>query len=698
MKLRTRLTLFQVVTVAVTIVLLCFVFIEQITSYADQEAASYREEAMNKEKTMLTDFVSMARGTIDSYYKRSRDIEGLKKEKEEDLKRVVDAVYNQILDFQARYQGSMSRQRLLEEIGKLVVAARYDGDNYVWLNDLHHRMVAHPSAELLGKDLSGLKDVKGGYFVRDFTTMAREKGEGATSYYWAKPGETEPELKISYVRYIPSLELVVGTGAWIDEITTSMQEEAKAQVAEMRLGDGNYFFIMDEQGDIVMHPVDASLTGKNMLGVRDPKGNALFRDIVNVAKAEGKGFVSYWWPKPGKDAPMPKLTYVELFREWGWIVGMGVYVDTIDDMIAGKQAALDDTVNHMFLVLAGIALLIALGASVLSIFFARRITDTIGGEPEDIALIAGRVSRGDLTVEFVEGKRGIRGIYRAMRSMADKLGDVVLQVQQATENVSAGSQELSSSSQALSQGTTEQAAAVEEVNASIVQIAGSIRDNAENARKTDEIATGASAETQKGGVAVQRSVEVMREIADKVSSIEEIARQTNLLALNAAIEAARAGEQGKGFAVVAAEVRKLAERSGQIAGEVTELSAHSVEIAGQVGGLFERIVPEIQKTAELVSQISKACDEQDYGVQQVETAVQQLDTVIQQNATASEEMASTAEEFASQAEGLQATMAFFSVHGNGSGDGRGSRSVAVAAYKAPPLPPGSVPDDGFEKF
>lgn len=698
MKLRTRLTLFQVVSIAATIALLCLVFIQQINSYSAQEAADYRAEAMAKEKSMLNDYVGMAFGTINSYYQRSQDLEGLKREKAEDLKRVVDAVYNQIQDFQARHRDVMSQDELAGEISKLVVAARYEGDNYLWLNDLNHRMVAHPAAQMLGKDQSELKDVKGNFFVRDFTRMARNKGEGMTTYYWPKPGETEPKLKISYVRFIPSLQLVLGTGAWVDEITETMKREAKAQVSKMRLEDGNYFFIIDDRGTSVLNPVKPDTEGQNMINVKDPKGKAMFREMVDLAASEGQGFVDYCWPKPGKAEPMPKISYIERFNEWGWIVGMGVYVDTIDDAIAKKQAALDATMDTMLTILAGVAVGIALLAAVLSFFFARSITDTIGGEPEEIATIAGRVSDGDLTVEFQEGRRGIRGIYRAMQSMAEKLSDVVNQVQQATENVSAGSQELSSSSQGLSQGTTEQAAAVEEVSASIVQMAGSIRDNAENARKTDEIATGASTETQKGGAAVRRSVEVMQEIADKVSAIEEIARQTNLLALNAAIEAARAGEQGKGFAVVAAEVRKLAERSGQIAGEVSDLSAQSVEIAGQVGDLFQDIVPEIQKTAELVSQIAKACDEQRYGVEQVETAVQQLDVVIQQNATASEEMASTAEEFASQAEGLQAAMDFFQVHGHGANGAARRGSVPVSAYKAPPLPPGPVPEEDFEKF
>jgi len=272
------------------------------------------------------------------------------------------------------------------------------------------------------------------------------------------------------------------------------------------------------------------------------------------------------------------------------------------------------------------------------------------------------VARGDLTASIdVDQEDEVGNLAHAMREMVSKLGSIVTEVKSASGNVASGSQELSSTSEEMSQGATEQAAAAEEASSSMEEMASNIRQNADNALQTEKIALKCAGDTREGGEAVRQTVSAMKQIADKISIIEEIARQTDLLALNAAIEAARAGEHGKGFAVVASEVRKLAERSKKSAGEISELSASSVEVAEKAGEMLTKIVPDIQKTAELVQEISAASTEQDSGADQINKALQQLDQVIQQNASASEEMASTSEELSSQADQLQSTIDFFKV-------------------------------------
>ncbi|MBI5559081.1 MAG: PAS domain-containing protein, partial [Deltaproteobacteria bacterium] len=252
------------------------------------------------------------------------------------------------------------------------------------------------------------------------------------------------------------------------------------------------------------------------------------------------------------------------------------------------------------------------------------------GALKGITDTAGLVAQGNLMVELKKRSDNDE-LMESLSAMVAKLKEVVMEVQAAADNVAAGSQELSATAQEMSQGATEQAASAEEISASMEEMAANIRQNTDNAMQTEKIAVKSSSDAKEGGKAVSETVNAMKQIATKISIIEEIARQTNLLALNAAIEAARAGEHGKGFAVVASEVRKLAERSQSAAGEISKLSTSSVAIAETAGNMLNKMLPDIQKTAELVQEISASSKEQDSGAEQINKAIQQLDQVIQQN-------------------------------------------------------------------
>jgi methyl-accepting chemotaxis protein len=271
-----------------------------------------------------------------------------------------------------------------------------------------------------------------------------------------------------------------------------------------------------------------------------------------------------------------------------------------------------------------------------------------------------RLSEGDLGATVtINSKDEIGHLLAVLKDMGQKIRDVVANVRIVADNVTSGSHEISASSQQMSQGASQQASAAQEASSSMEQMASNIRMNADNSQQTEQIARQAAKHAMEGGRAVTDAVNAMKQIAEKITIIEEIARQTNLLALNAAIEAARAGENGKGFAVVASEVRKLAERSQEAAGEITEISSSSVEVAERAGAMLERMLPDIQKTAELIQEISAASNEQSNGAGQINKAIQQLDQVTQQNASSSEEMASTSENLSSQAQLLMDTIGFF---------------------------------------
>ncbi len=281
-----------------------------------------------------------------------------------------------------------------------------------------------------------------------------------------------------------------------------------------------------------------------------------------------------------------------------------------------------------------------------------------------------RVAEGDIGLEIeVRGRDEVGMLHASLAGTIERLRAVVGDVKTAADAVSVASRAMAASTVQMSQGASEQASSTEEASSSIEEMAGAIRHTADNAGQTERIASQTAQAAQEGGRVVAETVTAMRAIAERISIIDEIAYQTNLLALNASIEAARAGQHGRGFAVVGAEVRKLAERSRVAAKEIGDLCGRSVGLAERAGGLLEKIVPDIQRTAALVAEITAATRQQSSSTESLSGALQQLDRVTQQNAASAEELSATAEELAAQAESLQSSAAYFHFSGASPGDG-----------------------------
>ena len=386
------------------------------------------------------------------------------------------------------------------------------------------------------------------------------------------------------------------------------KQRALDVVRNLRYDKENYFWINDMEPKMVMHPIKEELDGKSLTNNKDPKGKALFCEMVEVVKKEGAGFVEYYWPKPGHDQPVPKISYVKGFPKWGWIIGSGIYVDDVESEM-----------QQMLWIILGAVIVATVGGLLLVFFMARSIS---------------------------------RPIYRVLAKLGDSAG-----------LVSSASSQVSVASQSLADGAVQHASGLEETSATMEQMASMTRLNADNANQANKIMNDMSLAVDDACIAMKELTQSMNEISEAsqetakiIRTIDEIAFQTNLLALNAAVEAARAGETGAGFAVVADEVRNLAMRASEAAKNTTGLIEGTVNkmkngsnVVARTNEAFEKVAAGSKKIGELMNGVTIASQEQAQGIAQINTAIAEMDTVIQQNAGIAETAASASGEMNTQA-------------------------------------------------
>jgi methyl-accepting chemotaxis protein len=476
---------------------------------------------------------------------------------------------------------------------------------------------------------------------------------------WLLTAQTHEAMqaRMNSTRQLVEVARGIVSSAQAEEAAGAMNREqaqklAIRQLQMLRYDDKEYFWINDMQPRMVMHPTKPDLNGKDLAGMKDPNGFAMFNAMTAVVRKDGKGFVAYQWPKPGNDKPVDKISFVQGFEPWGWVIGSGVYTDDLRKATLTRLA----WAGGVF----AVALLIA--SYLFSSFY--RVMD--GGLKETRRHLRA-MTEGDLTTSpYPWGNDEAAQLMFELRDMQESLRKIVTSVRGSSESIVQASSEIASASMDLSARTEQTAANLEQSAASMEEISSTVKHTADNVRQAAEVAANNSQAAARGGEVIAEVVSTMddinnssKKIGDIIGVIDGIAFQTNILALNAAVEAARAGEQGRGFAVVAAEVRSLAQRSAQAAKEIKTLISTSVEkvasgskVVKGAGITMQELLANARRMNDLLGEISNAASEQSDGVSQVGSAVSELDRMTQQNAALVEQTAAAASALKDQAIGL----------------------------------------------
>jgi methyl-accepting chemotaxis protein len=318
--------------------------LQRIKADGDREAAVFGEELLALKKEYLRSEVQTAIAVLEKGFKDAHDIQKLREVFRDQIQNVVNTAYG-VIETVSKEDG-LSLEAKQKKAAGLIKALRYGPENkdYFWINDMHPRMVMHPyKPEMDGQDLSDNKDPNGKKLFVEFVNACRDKGEGFVDYFWPKYGADKPQPKLSFVKLFKEWGWVIGSGLYLEVAEEELKARCAATIGALRYGPENkdYFWINDLHPTMIMHPYKPEMDGKDLSDNKDPNGKHLFVEFARVAKEKGEGFVDYLWPKYGADKPQPKLSFVALFKEWGWVVGTGLYIDDIDAMVNAKRAEME---------------------------------------------------------------------------------------------------------------------------------------------------------------------------------------------------------------------------------------------------------------------------------------------------------------------------------------------------------------------